>query len=259
MPELPKSIDITPPTDPPKVEPVISLDSLTSFFSPQTLKLIGYIKNQKVIILIESGSTHNFIHHRVAQETHFHIHVVNNFRIMIANGGFMKYAGRYENVCLQIGKYNLKSHVFVIDMGGCDIVLGEEWLHTLGPIFMDFKELTMKFQHVGQQYKFQGITAGSPEIISSHRMEKLLKKVISTLFPNSIIFKQLRHLWCILTSNVSSLDTNLFFPLPRYFLLLVVFMIIPFLSSPTVFLPMFALIIIPSPKRMKLRKLFKNF
>jgi hypothetical protein len=41
---------------------------------------------------------------------------------------------------------------------------------------MDFKELTMQFDQEGQQYKFQGITIGSPEIISSHHMEKMLKK-----------------------------------------------------------------------------------
>jgi hypothetical protein len=33
--------DITPPSDPPKVEPIISLNALTSFSTPQTLKLIG--------------------------------------------------------------------------------------------------------------------------------------------------------------------------------------------------------------------------
>ena len=41
---------------------------------------------------------------------------------------------------------------------------------------MDFKELTMQFDQQVQQYKFQGITFGSLEIISSHRMENLLKK-----------------------------------------------------------------------------------
>jgi hypothetical protein len=67
--------------------------------------------------------------------------------------------------------------MFVIDMGGCDIVLGVKWLRTLGPIIMDFKDLNMQFQQEGQQYKFQGITTVSPEIIDSHRMENLLKKV----------------------------------------------------------------------------------
>jgi hypothetical protein len=113
---------------------------------------------------------------RIAQETHFYIHAVNNFQIMIANGGSMKCGGRCENVRLQIGDYHLKSHMFAIDMGGCDIVLGADWLRTFGPILMDFQNLTMQFDQRGHQYKFQGITAGSPELISSHRMEKLLKK-----------------------------------------------------------------------------------
>jgi len=65
----PESTDMTSPSDPPEVEPVISLDSLTGFSSPQTIKLIGYIKHRKVIILVDSRSTHNFIHHRIAQET----------------------------------------------------------------------------------------------------------------------------------------------------------------------------------------------
>jgi hypothetical protein len=125
---------------------IISLNALTGFSAPQTLKLIGYIKNWKVIILIDSGNTHNFIHRHISQETNFYICVINNFQIMISNGGSMKCGGHCENVCLQIGQYNLKSHMFSIDMGGCDIVLGVEWLHTLSPILMDFKELTMQFQ-----------------------------------------------------------------------------------------------------------------
>jgi hypothetical protein len=122
--ESPESTNITPPSDPPKVEPVISLNALTGFSAPQTLKIISYIKHQKVIILVDSGRTHNFIHRCIAQETHCYIHAINNFQIMIANGGSIKCGGRCENVCLQIGDYHLKSHMLAIDMGGCDIVLG---------------------------------------------------------------------------------------------------------------------------------------
>jgi hypothetical protein len=140
-----ESTDITPPSDPPEVEPVISLNDLIGFSAPQTLKLIGYIRHWKVIILVDSVSTHNFIHFHIAQETHCYIHAINNFQIMIANGGSMKCGGRYENAHLQIGEYHLKSHMFAIDMGGYDIVLGVDWLRTLGPILMDFKDLTMQF------------------------------------------------------------------------------------------------------------------
>jgi hypothetical protein len=64
----------------------------------------------------------------------------------------MKCGGRCENVHLQIGQYHLKYHMFSIGMGGCDIVLGVEWLCTLIPITMDFHKLTMKFQQEGHQH-----------------------------------------------------------------------------------------------------------
>jgi len=118
----------------------------------------------------------NFNHRHIAEEVNCYICTINNFQIMIANGGSMKCGGQCENVCLQIGQYHLKSHMFSIDMGGCDIILGVEWLHTLGPIHMYFKDLTMQFQQEGQQYKFQSITIGSPQTINSHCMENLLKK-----------------------------------------------------------------------------------
>jgi hypothetical protein len=189
--------DITPPSDPPEVEPTISLNSLIGFSAPQTLKLIGYIKHRKVIILVDGGSTHNFIHRRISQETHCYIHVTNNFQIMISNGGSMKCGGRCENVRLQIGDYHLKYHMFYIDMDRCDIVLGADCLRTLGPILMDFKELTMQFDQEGHQYKFQGITISSPEIIISHCMEKLLKK------GHSGVISQLHAIQATKTPSVS--------------------------------------------------------
>ena len=79
MPESPEITDINPPSDPLEVVPIISLNALTIFSAPQNLKLIGYIKHRKVIILVDSVNTHNFIHCRIAQETNCYIHAVNNF------------------------------------------------------------------------------------------------------------------------------------------------------------------------------------
>jgi len=57
----------------------------------------------------------------------------------------MKCGVRSENVKLQMGDYHLKSHMFAIEMGGCDIVLRTEWLRSFEPITMYFKELYMSF------------------------------------------------------------------------------------------------------------------
>jgi hypothetical protein len=72
-------------------------------------------------------------------------------------------------------------------------------------------------------------------------------------------YKQLRDPLCRRTSNPSSLNIKCFFPLPRDFLLPVVFMIIPFPLSQEAFLPISIPIVTPFPKKIKLRKLFKTY
>ena len=57
---------------------------------------------------------------------------------MIAKRDMMPCGCHCENVRLQLGDCQLKTHMFAIDMGGCHIVLGIEWLHTLGLVTMDF-------------------------------------------------------------------------------------------------------------------------
>jgi len=102
--------------------------------------------------------------------------LVNKFQILIGNGLRVKCELRCENVKLEMGDYQLKSHMFAIEMGTCDIVLGAKWLRPLGPVTMDFKELYMSFTQDSQIHTLIKIQVGSSKIFSSHRMEKLLKK-----------------------------------------------------------------------------------
>jgi hypothetical protein len=95
---------------------------------------------------------------------------------MIVNGFMLKCGGQSENVKLQIGEYYLKTHMFTIDMGGYDVVVGVEWLDTLGPITLDFKDFYMSLNKEGWKHTIKGITSNFLEMTTSHWMEKLLKK-----------------------------------------------------------------------------------
>jgi hypothetical protein len=109
-------------------ETIIYMHALASIYAPHTLKIKGYIKHRSIVVLIDSGSTHNFIHSRVVEEVNCFFKPVSNFQILIDNGGTMKCGGNCENVKLQMDDYHMKTHMFSITMGGCDIVLGVEWL-----------------------------------------------------------------------------------------------------------------------------------
>jgi len=156
-------------------EPIISLHALAGISSPQTLKIRGFLKHRPVVVLIDSVSTNNVIHKRVTEVVHCFVRAVSNFQALIVDGGTMKCEGRCENIKFQMGDYHLKAHMFAIEMYGCDVVLGAKWLRTLGPITMDFQELYMSFKQNNHIHTLRGPQAGAPTIISSHRMEKLLK------------------------------------------------------------------------------------
>ena len=61
-------------------------------------------------------------------------------------------------------------------MGGANVVLGVQWLQSLGTTAFNFQELFMKFYVEGKEIELRGIAGKPGKIISSNGMTKLLKK-----------------------------------------------------------------------------------
>ena len=110
----------------------ISCNALARITTPQTLKIKGHIRKRKVILLIDSSSTHNFIHCKVAKELNCFVYLVLECQMMVANGGTINYSGKCHNIKLAMGEYILNIPMLSIPMGGADVVLGVKWLHIWG-------------------------------------------------------------------------------------------------------------------------------
>ena len=80
----------------------ISCNALAGITTPQTLKIEGHIKKKKVIVLIDSSSTHNFIHCKVAKEFNCFLYPTP-CEVMVANGGPINYFGKCHNIRLTMG------------------------------------------------------------------------------------------------------------------------------------------------------------
>ena len=128
-------------------------------------------------MLIDSGSTHNFIHCKVAKESNFFLYPALECQVMIANGGTINCSGKCHNIKLSMGEYVLTSPPMLsIPMGGVDVVLGVQWLQSLGTIAFNFQEILMKFSSEGKGVELRGITGKLGKIISSDGMTNLLRK-----------------------------------------------------------------------------------
>ena len=124
---------------------------MDGFNTPQTLKIEGYIKNKKVIGLIDSRSTHNFIHCKLAKVLNCFVYPTPKFQVMIADGGTINCLGKCHNINLAMGGYVLNSQMIAIPMGGVDVVLGVQWLQSLGTMAFNFQKNFMKFSSEGKK------------------------------------------------------------------------------------------------------------
>jgi hypothetical protein len=88
-----------------ELTPMISCNALVEISTPQTLKIEGYIKNKKLIVLIDSGSTHNFIHYKLAKALNCFVYPAPEFQVMIADGGTINCLGKCNKINLTMGEY----------------------------------------------------------------------------------------------------------------------------------------------------------
>ena len=91
--------------------------------TPQTLNIEGYIKKKKVIVLIDSGSTHNFIHYKLSKALNCFVYPVREFQVMIANGETINFSRKCNKTNLTMGEYVMNSPMISIPMVGVDVVL----------------------------------------------------------------------------------------------------------------------------------------
>ena len=126
--------------------------------------------------MIDSGSTHNFIHCKIAKELNCFLYPAPECQVMIANGETINCSGKCHNIKLSMGEYVLTSPMLSIPTGGADVVLGVQWLQSLGTIAFNFQELFIKFSTEAKEVELRGIAGKPGKIISSNGMTKLLKK-----------------------------------------------------------------------------------
>jgi len=65
--------------------------------------------------------------------------------------------GKCVGVQVEVQSFQFITEVFVIVLAGCDMVLGVQWLVSLGSILWNFKDLTMKFSIANNSICLQGL------------------------------------------------------------------------------------------------------
>lgn len=142
--------------------------------SYQAIRVKGYISRKPVIILIDSGSTHNFLNPVVAKRTSCLVEQTNHFSVTAADGAQITSSAICKKMQWVMYGTIFEADMRLLPLGGCDLVLGVEWLAELGPIVWDFKILKMEFTTKGKRHVLRGSTAGPMKLVETNRVRHLL-------------------------------------------------------------------------------------
>ena len=135
-----------PPTDPaptaaacaltlePGASPTVSLYALTRVWIENTMLLPATVHGHCVVVLLDSGSTMNFINVDFLRWLQLATTPSPHMPVLVANGNCVPCEGVARQVALAIGSEEFIIDCFGISLGEFDLIMGVEFLRTLGPI-----------------------------------------------------------------------------------------------------------------------------
>ncbi|XP_026396023.1 uncharacterized protein LOC113290655 [Papaver somniferum] len=84
--------------------------------------------------------------------------------VTVANGEKTVSTGICYKLPWSMQGYKFSKDFRLLPLGGCDMVLGADWLRKLGDVMFNFSKLSVSFVHHGQYITLQGIT-NSPSLL----------------------------------------------------------------------------------------------
>ncbi|KZV19807.1 peroxidase 64 [Dorcoceras hygrometricum] len=134
----------------------LPLYSISGMTQPQTMKLRGRIQNQEAVVMVDSGASHNFISRKLVEKLGMEIDEAVKFGVCLGDGTKVQCQGLCQGLKIQLGTYIAKITGHLFELGGVDIILGVEWLRTLGEIRLDWNKMRMRFKVEGRRVELKG-------------------------------------------------------------------------------------------------------
>ncbi|XP_020251114.1 uncharacterized protein LOC109828557, partial [Asparagus officinalis] len=156
--------------------PSISVQALNGITASHTIRVVGYYKNQAINILIDSGSTHNFINTKLVKKLGITVTESSNFEVLVASGELIKGGGVCPGVSLDCQGVNIQVDLLVMPMGGSQVVLGADWMRTLDDITLNFNKLQVTFMTEGVKKTLQGVLPDDLQLVDSKQIAKTLRE-----------------------------------------------------------------------------------
>lgn len=134
----------------------LCVSSLLGFCPPNSMKVKGRLKNKEVVVLIDSGATHNFISEELVRQLGLQGVPTRDYTVQMGNDDEVKSTGILKGLRLKLEGIDVMADFFPLKLGSTDLILGFQWLATLGDAVMNWGNLSLMVTIGGCKVKIQG-------------------------------------------------------------------------------------------------------
>lgn len=117
---------------------------------------MGQISHQHVVILVDRGNMHNYVQEHLVKSLGLRAQPTPTLRVLVGNGNEVESYNLCRDVAMHVQGHAFTLDLHVLPLCGADVVLGVQWLKSLGPVLTDYNELTMKFVYDGSLIELKG-------------------------------------------------------------------------------------------------------
>lgn len=103
---------------------------LVGISTPRTMKLKGTIRIEELVVMIDSGGTHNFISEKVVRRLGLNAVKTNRYGVLTGTGITVQGMGVGRNIELVLQGFPTVLSFIPLELGSTDVILGSHWLET---------------------------------------------------------------------------------------------------------------------------------
>jgi hypothetical protein len=137
--------------------------------------------------LLDTGSTHNFIAEAAAARTGLAVHPSPRLTATVANGERIACPGVLRQATIAINGEDFSVDLYIMPLAGYDVVLGTQWMVTLGQMVWDFTTRTVAFTRHGCSVCWTDVSAHQEPRLAAITSPAVLLDELLTAFGARVI------------------------------------------------------------------------
>lgn len=141
-----------------------------------TPKIEGSLGERRVLTLLDSGSSHNVIRQELVEELQCLTEPVAAYKVTLADGKKVEGSRMCKNLKWVAGNTEFVMDALVLPLWDYDLILGMQWLESLGCVTWDFKARKLQFNHEGKEVVLQAVPKPTIEWMTSEQLLNTIEK-----------------------------------------------------------------------------------